>query len=261
MPEIIRERGLTNEEFFARHAAPGRVGLVGGNTWVDRIIARAERHLDPDHKWSRWTHAFLLQGQRPDGHHWVIESDLEMQHKYIRLGVQENRVDKFHDASVYSTLAIVDFGLTPEQTNTLVSAGLDLVAKRARYSLRELLGTLVALRRGEARDRENRLAQEHSYFCSALVHQVYRTAGVDLFPGVDVKHTTPEELSRSPRPHTQWLLEREVATPVLTTMLESVRHKVEVRRRARARKRHQAEAAAAKPEADVPSSLLPPPIP
>lgn len=75
MAEIIRERGLSNEDFFARHAGVGRVGLVGGNTWVDRIIARAERHLHPEHQWSRWTHAFLLQGLRPDGHQWVIESE------------------------------------------------------------------------------------------------------------------------------------------------------------------------------------------
>ena len=259
MGEIIRERGLTNAEFFARHAQVGRVGLVGGNTWVDRIIARAERHLDPEHAWSRWTHAFLLQGARPDGHHWVIESDLDLQAKHIRLGVQENRVSKFHDASVYSTLAIVDFGLTSAQNEQLIAAGLELVANRAKYSLRELLGTLVALRRGQARDQENRMAQEHSYFCSALVQHVYRAAGVDLFPGLDVKHTTPEELSRSPRPHTLWLLEREVATPVLQTMLKPVRHSVAVRRRARAQKRLK-ESASPGPGSQG-STLIPPPIP
>ncbi len=33
-------------------------------------------------------HAFLFQGARHDGHHWVIESDLQINRKHIKLGVQ-----------------------------------------------------------------------------------------------------------------------------------------------------------------------------
>lgn len=234
MGEIIPVRGLSNAEFFARHAALGRVGLVGGNTWVDRIIARAERHLHPEHEWSRWTHAFLFQGRRGDGHDWVIESDLDIQHKHIRLGVQENRVAKFNDADTYSTLAIIDFGLTAEEQAKLLAAALELVANRARYSLRELLGTVLAMKFAGPRGEQNRLACEHSYFCSALVRHVFREAGVDLLPGLDVKHTTPEELSRSPRPHRMWLLQREVPTPILKTVAGRLRKAVATRRRARA---------------------------
>lgn len=237
MSEVIPVSGLSNADFFARFAAPGRVGLLGGNTWVDRLIARAERHLDPAQQWSRWTHAYFFQGKRADGHHWVIESDLDIHHKHIRLGVQENRVEKYYDAGTYSTLAILDFGLTAEQQAKLLAAGLDLVASRARYSLRELLGTALAVKLDRPRGEQNRLAREHSYYCSALVQHVFRQAGVDLFPGLDVKHTTPEELSRSPQPHTQWLLQREVATPLLKTVAGKLRRTVQTRRRARAIKR------------------------
>lgn len=233
MSDIIPVRGLTNAEFFARHAALGRIGLVGGNAFVDRVIARAERHVVPERKWSRWTHAFLFQGQRPDGHHWVIESDLDLHRKHIRLGVQENRVAKFEDDRAYSTLAILDFGLSPEEQQRLISVSLDLVANRARYSLRELLGTLLAMKFAGPRDEANRLAREHSYYCSALVRHVFREAGVDLLPGLEVKHTTPEELSRSPRPHRMWLLEREVATPTLKTAIRKVRRTLAAVRRAR----------------------------
>ncbi len=233
MSDIIPVRGLTNAEFFARHAALGRIGLVGGNAFVDRVIARAERHVVPERKWSRWTHAFLFQGQRPDGHHWVIESDLDIHRKHIRLGVQENRVAKFEDDRAYSTLAILDFGLNPEEQQRLISVSLNLVANRARYSLRELLGTLLAMKFAGPRDEANRLAREHSYYCSALVRHVFREAGVDLLPGLEVKHTTPEELARSPRPHRMWLLEREVATPTLKTAVRKVRRALATVRRAR----------------------------
>ena len=110
MSEIIEVQGLGNAEFCDRYAAPGRVGLVGGVTLVDRVIARAQRRLDEEEHWSRWSHAFLLQGRRPDGQHWVVESDLDIHRRHIRLGVQENRLSKFHDEAAYSTVALLESG-------------------------------------------------------------------------------------------------------------------------------------------------------
>ena len=89
--------GLSNREFLELHARPGRIGLSGGITFVDKAICRAERHLDEREHWGAWSHAFLFEGQRPDGHHWVIESDLQVHHKHIQLGVQENRISKYFD--------------------------------------------------------------------------------------------------------------------------------------------------------------------
>ena len=53
MPETIIVEGLTNREFFERYAAPGRVGLIGGPELLNRIIMRAQRHLDEQNEWSR----------------------------------------------------------------------------------------------------------------------------------------------------------------------------------------------------------------
>src|SRR5476649_821723 len=116
MPETIHVEGLTNAEFFERHAAAGRIGLLGGPLLIDRLIGRAQRHLDDDRAHSLWSHTVLFQGRRADGHHWVIESDLDIHRKHIRLGVQENRVAKYHDGKKTAALAILDFGLTPAQT-------------------------------------------------------------------------------------------------------------------------------------------------
>ena len=205
---------ISNQEFLERYARAGCVGLSGGLTLVDRAICRAERHLDEHERWSMWSHAFIFQGVRADGHHWVIESDLQVQHKHIQLGVQENRVAKYHDENLYTTLGILDFGLTAEQTAAIVCEGLELVANRTRYSLRELLGTLLALRRPALRGEENLLARKRSVFCSALVQHLFRKAGLDLTPGVTEKHTTPEDLARTTAPHATFLLLREL-TPSL----------------------------------------------
>ena len=82
--------------------------LAGGTTLIDRAICRAQRHLHPRKRWGMWSHAFLFQGVRADGHHWVMESDLQILRKHIQLGVQENRVAKFHDESMHGSLAVLE---------------------------------------------------------------------------------------------------------------------------------------------------------
>src|SRR4051794_6911591 len=99
---------LTNQEFLERYAQPGRVGLSGGQSWIDKVITRAERHLDEQERWGQWSHVFLFQGPRIDGHQWLVESDLQLERKHIRMGAQENRMSKYYDEELYSTLAILD---------------------------------------------------------------------------------------------------------------------------------------------------------
>lgn len=201
--------GISNREFLERHARAGCIGLSGGDTPVDLAIRRAQRHLDDAKRWATWSHAFLFQGERVDGQHWVIESDLQFHHKHIQLGVQENRAAKYFDEKMYSTLAVLDFGLDEAQVTALVREGLNLVAGHERYSVRELFGTLLAMRKPALRARSNLLARERSVFCSALVQRLFRKIGLDLTPGVDDKHTAPEDIARSLVPHTMYVLQRE----------------------------------------------------
>ncbi len=210
--------GLTNREFLEQCALAGRVGLCGGGTRVDLAIRRAQRHLDEAKRWSDWSHAFLFEGIRADGQHWIIESDLQFSRKNIQLGVQENRAEKCCDEKMFPTLAILDFGLANGQLTAWLKAGLEMVASRERYSLSELVGTLIALRRPELRARENLLARKRSVFCSALVQRLFHGADIDLVPGVSGKNTTSEDLWRASVPHITYLLQRE-ARPRLHTRL------------------------------------------
>lgn len=208
MPETILVEGLSNAEFFERYAAPGRIGLYGGPELINRLINRAQRHLNDDRAWSRWSHAFIFQGRRHGGHHWVIESDLDIHRKHIRLGVQENRITKYHDDKNTTALAILDFGLSPEQIDRMLAAALEQVAQRTRYSLRELAGTAWAMRHPEWRPRENLLARDQALFCSAFVRHVFAEAGLDLASGINEKNTAPEHIACTELPHTKWLLVR-----------------------------------------------------
>jgi hypothetical protein len=208
---IVRVNGMSNREFLERYARAGCIGLSGGVSLIDQAICRAQRHLHEEEEWGAWSHAFLFQGKRADGHQWVIESDLQVHKKHIQLGVQENRISKYFDEQLYTVLAVLDFNLKETEVEILLSEALDLVANRARYSLRELLGTLIALRRQGMRGRNNVLARDRSLYCSALVRHLFSKSGFDLAPGVDLKNTTPEDIARTGVPHVTYWLERDRA--------------------------------------------------
>jgi hypothetical protein len=227
---------MSNQQFLDMYGRPGRVGLACGMTLVDRAIARAERHIDQAKAWGQWSHAFLFSERRSDGHLWVIESDLQIHRKHIQLGVQENRCTKYHDEVLYRSLAVLDFGLADDHASRLLGEALDLLANHARYSLRELIGTLLALNRPALRKRNNVLAREQCFYCSAFVQFLFRRVGLDLTPGLDVKNTTPEDLARSPHPHTAYVLQREVPRSQVARVVQRLRHRVRARVRAARRR-------------------------
>jgi hypothetical protein len=227
--QTIIVSGISNREFLETYAQPGRVGLCGGITRVDLAIRHAQRRLHAEHRWSDWSHAFLFEGKRVDGRHWILESDIQILRRNIQLGAQENRVEKYFDEKLFPTLAVLDFGLTETQAATLVCGGLDLIAKRQQYSLRELIGTLVALRKPELRARENLLARESSAYCSAFVKLLFHELGLDLVPGVTGKNTTPEDIALSPLPHTKYLLLRELPGAKIEALGKKIKSGVRAR--------------------------------
>ena len=205
---IIRHTDLSNQGFLDMFAAPGRIGLVSGASFIDKAIRRAERHLTPEKKWSLWSHAILFQGKRADGHAWILESDLDARKKNIRLGVQENRVSKYYNEKEFTSVAVLTSGLPEEKVERLIGEGLELVAQGAKYSLREILGTYVAIHRPHTRDRKNRLAQDNAMYCSGFVQYVFNKIGLELVPGVHASRGTPEDIWLSPVPRVTYLLER-----------------------------------------------------
>ena len=72
--------------------------------------------------------------------------------------------------------------------------------------MRELVGTLFALRHPKLRGRQNLLARKKSLYCSAFVQFLFRRAGIDLAPGIHGKNTTPDDIWRTLVPHTSYLL-------------------------------------------------------
>jgi hypothetical protein len=191
----------SNRDFLLAHAAHARIGLAGGSHPIDRTIRKAQRALTADAAGSAWSHAFLIGEQRSDDHWWVLESDLDVRHKQVRLGAQENRLSKYFDEAAWPNLAVLDFGLDAAQSTRVLSTALGLLANATRYSLREIVGTLFALGRPDLRSRENLLAREGSLYCSAFVQHCYASVGIEFVPGVSTKNTTPHDIAATALPH------------------------------------------------------------
>jgi hypothetical protein len=213
--QVERIEGIGNAEFLERYAAPGRVGLCGGNDLINKSIRRLQHHVTADGHRSPWSHAFLCSGRRADSRHWVLESDLDLRHKQIRLGVQENRIERYHDDEAFPNLAILDFGLDEAQTTAVLTSALDLLAGLSQYSLRELVGTLLAMQSSLLRKRRNLFEVEGALYCSAMVQHCYQGVGIDFVDGVHSKNVTPHDIGTCPRARHAWLLVRERPKPGL----------------------------------------------
>jgi hypothetical protein len=191
----------SNAEFILKHAAPGRIGLCAGGDGISKLIRKAQAPLTDHGHRSLWSHAFLIGEKRVDGHWWVIESDLDLRYKHVRLGVQENRIDRYFDVEAFPNIAILDFGLDPAQTLKVQYAALDLLAGQSEYSISELAGTVLAMHSSRLRRRKNLLGKEGAVFCSAMVQHCYAAADIHFHPGVECKNIAPHDIDESPLPH------------------------------------------------------------
>jgi hypothetical protein len=219
---LVRVEGLGNAEFLEQYAGPGRIGLCGGNEVINRLIRKLQYHVTADGHRSPWSHAFLCSGRRMDRRHWVLESDLDLHRKQIRLGVQENRIDRYHDEESFPNLAILDFGLDEAQTRAVLTSGLDLLSGLSHYSLRELVGTLLAMQHAPLRRRRNLLEREGALYCSAMVQHCYQAAGIEFVPGVDRKNVTPHDIATCSHARAAHLLVRQRGKSTLSTLRDRV---------------------------------------
>lgn len=197
-----------NVEFLAKYARPGAIGLVGGALPIDRAIRYVQKGLTGTGEPSRWSHALVFEGKRVDGQTWVIESDLDVRKGFARFGVQENRIDKYESAKHYPNLAVLDFGLSPKEAQTVLTLALDFVSQGTRYAIGGIFKTYAAILRKQFWKQK----EKDSTFCSSFVRTLYHAVQRDLSPGVAIRHTTIEHLSQTELPHKRYELVREAVS-------------------------------------------------
>lgn len=206
--EIVNIKGLTNKAFVEKYAKPGCIGLVGADNIIDNTIKKAQKLITADGKNSLWSHVFIFSGIRADGEWWIIESDWDFNFKKSRLGVQENRAEKYYDIKEVPNFAIMDFNLDERSQNKIITEGLNLVMAKAAYSIREVFGALFNFKAKGGRSIENKLAQENSFFCSAMVQHCYGKAKIELADKISLKNLAPEDIAATKIRHKQYRLVR-----------------------------------------------------
>ena len=206
--EIINTKGLSNKAFVEKYAKPGAIGLVGADNIIDNSIKKAQKLITSDGQSSLWSHAFIFSGIRQDGEWWIIESDWDFNFKKSRLGVQENRAEKYYDVKEVPNFAILDFDLDEKSQNKIISEGLDLVVAKMDYSIREVFGALFNFKSKDGRAIENKLAQENSFFCSAMVQHCYSKVKIQLADKVSLKNLAPEDIATTKISHKQYRIIR-----------------------------------------------------
>jgi hypothetical protein len=194
-------------KFFADNYRPGAIGLVGTKDALGLAIREAQSMVTSDGKASLWSHCFILGELRWDRRGpndsktkspYIFESDLQLKlfKPQLRNGAQENWVGKWCKETGENA-AVIDFGLTEGERDTVLATALQLVDEQVLYPIQELLGTWLAIIARRQWER-NPLDDPHAMYCSAFVRYCYKEAGKDFMgQEASISNTTPEHIAQA----------------------------------------------------------------
>jgi len=180
---------------------------VGTNDAIGLAIREAQRQMTANKRASLWSHCFIFGELRFDRRGsegtvnrspYIFESDLmiSLVKPQLRNGAQENWIGKWCKETVKHA-AVVDFGLSDEQTVHILAAALQLIDEQILYPIQELLGTWLAITT-KKQWLPNPLDDPHAMYCSSFVRHCYKEAGKDfLSTDVSLSNTTPEDIARA----------------------------------------------------------------
>jgi hypothetical protein len=192
-------------EFFTKHYAPGRVGLIGSANPLYKIIREGQMPLTKDNRPSKYNHAFLLGSKRDDGRGdggvYIFESDLHVSiHDWeMKNGIMESRITKWCMDDL-EFAAVLGMDLAKEDAEAILRNALWFAYddEHLRYPVTELFGTLWAM--GTRKMQQvNVFYSKHAVQCATYVRLCYQSIGRDFIKsGTHPSNTTPEEISQSP---------------------------------------------------------------
>jgi hypothetical protein len=194
-------------EFFTTNYKPGRIGLVGTRDAIGLAIREAQRQMTANKRASLWSHCFIFGELRLDRRGsegtvnrspYIFESDLmiSLVKPQLRNGAQENWIGKWCKATVEHA-AVVDFGLSDEQTDHILATALQLIDEQIFYPIQELLGTWLAIIT-KKQWLPNPLDDPHDMYCSTFVRHCYQEARKDFLGNdVSLSNTTPEDIAQA----------------------------------------------------------------
>lgn len=190
-------------DFFRANYAPGRVCLVRLTDALYELIRIGQAKITPDHKRSKWNHAFIMGEQRggPGKEKiFILESDLHFSFREFQFinGPQESKLEKWCKDTIEHA-CVLGMDLTPDEQKKVLATGLDIAYdERYRYPIKELIGTLWAMLTGTLQKR-NIFDEKYAIQCATFVRMCYQAIARDPLVGStdDLSNTSPERLYQS----------------------------------------------------------------
>lgn len=177
----------------------GDIILIGGTSFISRLIGYGQKTQTKDGKPSKWSHVMLIYS--PDT---VWESTMDYKPyptqltenddagKRLDNGVQLNYLENHKDAN---PAMLLHFSFTDEQRQRLKNKMNEMLKKGYTYPISGLIGSLLSywIFRGW---KSNPLQSKSSLYCSAAIQEVYSVLGIDFDPMHTARNTSPEIISQ-----------------------------------------------------------------
>jgi hypothetical protein len=189
--------------FIQKHYAPARICLVGLSDPLYELVRMGQAKITPDHKRSKWNHAFLLGEQR--GWFWwkrtsILESDFHFSFRETQFinGPRESLLQKWCKDSIEYACVLGMPLTTDEEQKVLAKASEIAHDRRYRFPVEGLFGTLWAMRTGTLCNR-NIFDMKYAIQCATYVRMCYQAIDKDPLGNStdDISNTSPERLSQS----------------------------------------------------------------
>lgn len=189
---LLREQGRT-----------GDIILIGGNSFLARLIKYGQKTQTIDGKSSQWCHAMLLYNSLTvfestmdfEPYPAIISSPVEgivQEQKYLDNGVQLNYLENHKGAE---PALLLKFPFSDKQRQLLTEKMDKMLEQGYTYPIGGLIGSLLSywIFRGW---KSNPLQGKRSLYCSAAVQEVYSALGIDFDPNHTARNTSPEIISQ-----------------------------------------------------------------
>ena len=182
---------------FLNQAGPGTVVLVTTTSWIHGLVRAGQSTITQDGKPSRWGHVFLIGHPRKDEETRIYESDIYFTRSGLKNGAQENTLSKYGDDRKNVAFCVMDFRLTPEETDKIITRAQQKIEEGIQYPVLELFGSLWAYLTKTFRE-PNPLDLKRASYCSAFVNNCFD--GVELIipkASVHPSNVSPEHIFQS----------------------------------------------------------------
>lgn len=186
-----------NIALIRERAVMGDIILIGGTSFLSKLIGFGQKTQTKDGKASLWSHVMIYVDSSTvwestiDFKPYPNTEDDEQEASRLDNGVQYSWLENF---KVSTPAMLLHFPFTDEQRQKLMYKMEDMIKTGYHYPILGLVGSLLSywIFRGW---KSNPLQSKKSLYCSAAVSEVYSVLGIDFSEKYTSRNTSPQAIA------------------------------------------------------------------